>query len=487
MAKRWKNFEGKHTGLVLKIARILTGILILAGVFLFGINRFSLELVVSGGEETVLEYGSAYRDEGVCPVVRGTMFFRSGWVPELPITTEGVVNEEKLGRQEIVYTARWLGLTARASRTVRVVDTQCPVITLHTDSANTYTPGQPYREEGFTAYDNRDGDITHKVVRTEHLGKVTYAVLDSSGNPAYAEREIPEYDYAAPELTLNGFRDVTITAGTRYEDPGCNAWDNVDGDLTERITVSGEVVWYKKGTYTITYSATDSYGNTASVERIVRVTPRPRQETVDPGNRVIYLTFDDGPGPYTMELLELLDSYDVQATFFVIDNDFRYLMKEITQRGHSIGVHSMTHAYRRIYASPEGFFDDLYGMQNIIEEQTGVKTWLMRFPGGSSNTVSSFNPGIMTTLTAAVEEAGFHYFDWNVDSMDAGGARKEDTVYQNVVNGVVRQSLSIVLQHDIHRYSVDAVERILVWGFENGYTFLPLREDSPAVHHSLNN
>jgi peptidoglycan/xylan/chitin deacetylase (PgdA/CDA1 family) len=208
---------------------------------------------------------------------------------------------------------------------------------------------------------------------------------------------------------------------------------------------------------------------------------------VDPGKRVIYLTFDDGPGPYTMELLDLLDSYDVQATFFVIDNSYRHLMKEITDRGHSIGIHSVSHRYRSIYTSPEAFFADLYGMQNIIEEQTGVKTWLMRFPGGSSNTVSSFNPGIMTTLTAAVEEAGFHYFDWNVDSDDAGRARAADTVFRNVTNGIVRQTASVVLQHDIHRYSVDAVERILIWGFENGYTFLPLREDSPEVHHELNN
>lgn len=462
-------------------------IVLFAFLLLFGINRFSLELVVSGGEEILLEYGEPYRETGVIPVVRGSRLFRDGWTPKLSVTTEGSVNEEKLGLQEILYTAEYFGLRASAKRSVRVIDTKCPVITLRTDPDHPYIPGQPYSEEGFSAFDNRDGDITHKVVRVEHLGKVTYAVLDSSGNPGYAEREIPEYDYAPPELTLIGYRDMTITAGTKYEDPGCEARDNVDGDLTDRIDVSGEVIWYKKGTYVLTYSATDSYGNTATAERIVRVMPRPREETVDPGDKVIYLTFDDGPGPYTMDLLDLLDSYDVQATFFVIDNGYRYLLPEITRRGHSIGVHSMTHVYRQIYSSPEAYFDDLYGMQAIIEEKTGVKTWLMRFPGGSSNTVSRISPGIMTTLTEAVEAAGFHYFDWNVDSDDAGSARKSDAVCRNVTAGVARENVSIVLQHDIHRYSVDAVEDILVWGFENGYTFLPLREDSPAVHHSLNN
>ena len=214
---------------------------------------------------------------------------------------------------------------------------------------------------------------------------------------------------------------------------------------------------------------------------------RPVTETVYPGNKVIYLTFDDGPGPYTAALLDLLDSYDVKATFFVMDNGYYHLMRRIVEQGHSIAIHTMTHNYRQIYASEEAFFADLYGMQQLIQEQTGVKTWLMRFPGGSSNAVSRFNQGIMTRLTQAVQDAGFRYFDWNVDSDDAGSARSADVVYQNVITGLAQRNVSVVLQHDIHRYSVDAVERILIWGFENGYTFLPLQEDSPAVHHGLNN
>ena len=105
----------------------------------------------------------------------------------------------------------------------------------------------------------------------------------------------------------------------------------------------------------------------------------------------------------------------------------------------------------------------------------------------ADNAVSRFNEGIMTRLTEAVEDAGFRYFDWNVDSDDAGNARKSETVYRNVISGVANNRVSVVLQHDIHRYSVDAVEDILVWGFENGYTFLPLQEDSPTIHHGLNN
>ena len=93
----------------------------------------------------------------------------------------------------------------------------------------------------------------------------------------------------------------------------------------------------------------------------------------------------------------------------------------------------------------------------------------------------------MTTLTKAVQDAGFRYFDWNVDSNDAGGIQKTDLVVENVTEGVTRQKISVVLQHDIHEFSVEAVEDIILWGIKRGYTFLPLEMDSPVFRHGVNN
>jgi len=130
-------------------------------------------------------------------------------------------------------------------------------------------------------------------------------------------------------------------------------------------------------------------------------------------------------------------------------------------------------------------------MRKRIYETTGVETMLVRFPGGSSNTVSKFNPGIMTTLTQAVEDCGYTYFDWNVDSDDAGKATTSDEVFDNVTKGIqwaMREyGFALVLQHDTQRFSIDAVERIIKWGKANGYTFLPLQPNSPGMHHVLNN
>jgi peptidoglycan/xylan/chitin deacetylase (PgdA/CDA1 family) len=148
----------------------------------------------------------------------------------------------------------------------------------------------------------------------------------------------------------------------------------------------------------------------------------------------------------------------------------------------------VTHEFASIYASDEAYLDDLFGMQQIIYNYTGVTTTLMRFPGGSSNTVSSFNPGIMTRMSQQVQAMGFKYFDWDVDSQDAGGANTAQQVKENVIAGIRQQRrYAIVLQHDIKSYSVEAVEAIIQWGLENGYVFLPLDPTSPTMHHGINN
>ena len=204
--------------------------------------------------------------------------------------------------------------------------------------------------------------------------------------------------------------------------------------------------------------------------------------------KVIYLTFDDGPSIYTPQLLRLLDRYGAKATFFLVDTGCcdEELLRDMADGGHSIGIHSLSHDFKTIYSSDEAFMEDIYAMQELIRQKAGYTTFLMRFPGGSSNTVSRrYSKGIMSRLTAAVEEAGFRYFDWNVDSQDAGGAWDKDSVVQNVINGCSYNKISIVLQHDIKGYSVDAVEEIILWGLANGYTVLPLDATSPTFHQRV--
>ena len=473
---------------ILGIILALTVLVVGAYVTVFHINRFTLQVEMKGDPEQYVEYGQHFEDSGADAVLYGSLLWKDGLAPEeIVLHVDSNVREDKLGKYYVTYYAElsWAHMSWASDpvqRTVRVVDSESPVITLHS-SGEPLLAGTPYEEEGFTATYNYDGDITDRVVRNESYGLVTYTVLDSSGNPAYVEREIPYYDPLPPEIVLNEGEYLVIPAGTVFTDPGFVATDNVDGDMTEQVEVEGEVVWYEPGLYELTYSVTDGFENSTTVTRQVEIQAVPRPEINTPQGKVIYLTFDDGPGPYTETLLDVLDQYGVKATFFVVDTGYDAVMKKIVNRGHSIGIHSVTHDYYTIYSSPEAFFTDLLTMQQIIYDNTGVMTTLMRFPGGGSNTISRFNEGIMTTLSQAVQDAGFQYFDWNVDSLDAGGAKTAEEVVENVTDRVQGRRVSIVLQHDIHGFSVEAVEDIIRWGLANGYTFLPLEQDSPNGHH----
>lgn len=458
-------------------------------VFTYHINRFCVEVTLQGDENILLEYGSSYAEPGAEAVLSGTWLLTDG--VEIPVQIQGDVDETRVGTYEIRYTAqheRWKG---EKIRTVQVVDTVEPRIWLAETPGSYVIPGQEYREQGFMARDNYDGDLTDQVVKTVLHDRIIYTVADSSGNMDEVERPIVYYDPVPPAVTLYGDTAITLAYGQVYEEPGYSAWDNCDGEITQKVSITGSVQSNRPGTYQLQYTVQDQFGNADTKIRTVTVKARkqskPEQPEVIPDGKVIYLTFDDGPGQYTEKLLGILAAYDVKATFFVMNTGYTHLLDDIVSQGHSIAAHTYSHNYQKIYGSDEAYFADLERILNVIEKQTGVRTNLLRFPGGSSNTVSRKNPGIMSRLTNEVVNQGFRYFDWNVDSNDAGGARSSGEVYENVINGVRRQRVSVVLQHDIKGYSVNAVERIIQWGLENGYTFLPLQSDSPTAAHDVRN
>ena len=205
----------------------------------------------------------------------------------------------------------------------------------------------------------------------------------------------------------------------------------------------------------------------------------------------IALTFDDGPHPRnTPEILKILDKYGVKATFFVTAQfpTYEYLIKETYERGHTIALHTYSHEYSQVYASPEAYYADLQKIHDIVYRQTGQNAWLVRFPGGTANTISRrYCSGIMTNLSQGLGYHGYLYCDWNVTSQDAGGTKSTSQIVQNVTSGISKRNVSIVLQHDIYGYSVDAVEEIICWGLANGYKFLPMDESTPMVHQTVYN
>jgi peptidoglycan/xylan/chitin deacetylase (PgdA/CDA1 family) len=236
---------------------------------------------------------------------------------------------------------------------------------------------------------------------------------------------------------------------------------------------------------------TDSHGNQTSVTRKVFVYEKQATSgTVNPGDKVIYLTFDDGPSSYTQRLLDILDDYGVKATFFVSAQSTKYidLIGEAYRRGHTVGLHTYSHKYNEIYSSTDAYYADLKQIRDVVYAQTGEEPWLIRFPGGTGNSISKrYCSGIMISISQGVSYRGYLFCDWNVDSQDAIGTYSRSEIASNVIKQIKGKNIAYVLQHDLYKESVEAVEEIICWGLSNGYTFLPLEKDSPMIHQTLKN
>lgn len=201
--------------------------------------------------------------------------------------------------------------------------------------------------------------------------------------------------------------------------------------------------------------------------------------------KTVYLTFDDGPGPYTEKLLGYLNEYNVKATFFVTNQmpRYRYLIKMIADNGHSIGVHTLTHQWN-IYSSKERYLNDFNAIHKIIQDDTGIDTKIFRFPGGTNNTVSrSYCRGIMSTMSKHMLLAGYSYYDWNVDCCDTLGYSSSQ-IANTTISQIRNKNFSIVLMHDIKNTTVEAVKTIIKFGLDNGYEFLPIDESTPIIRFS---
>ena len=391
------------------------------------------------------------------------------------MTSLGTVDTNKIGTYEITYTAK----NKQIKKIISVLDTEKPVITIK-DEEIIACPNTSDINISYTVSDNYTQDLkVNKIIKDNNL---ILEATDSSGNKTTLIKEINFLDNEKPKINLKGDKTIYLIKGEKYKEPGYEATDNCIKNMTEKVKVTNNININKVGKYEINYEASDGFNKTV-VNRIVYVYEK--KPDISIGDKVIYLTFDDGPSVYTKELLNILKEYNVKATFFVTGNGNREYIKKAYNEGHSIGIHTYSHVYKNVYASEEAYFNDLEKVQKIIKEQTGEESRLVRFPGGSSNTVSRFNKGIMTRLSKELERRGYKYFDWNVSSSDTVKSNSDDIA--NTVIRRLKKGNNVVLQHDTKYYSVKAVRKIIEYGLANGYTFAKLDVTSPTVHHGINN
>ncbi|NLY53214.1 MAG: polysaccharide deacetylase [Firmicutes bacterium] len=206
-----------------------------------------------------------------------------------------------------------------------------------------------------------------------------------------------------------------------------------------------------------------------------------------------YLTFDDGPSHNTERILDILKNYGVKATFFVIGTESEYgkhLYRRIVEEGHAIGLHSYNHVYADIYQSEDAFMNSMYKLRDLIEETTGVRPDILRFPGGSNNSFAKKygGPNLAANLVERIHREGMQYFDWNVSSMDATAPVVSSQVITAAsLAGARNRDQAIILMHDApaKTTTVEALPAIIEGLQAQGFTFEVLKRDTPPAHFRL--
>ncbi len=203
--------------------------------------------------------------------------------------------------------------------------------------------------------------------------------------------------------------------------------------------------------------------------------------------KAVYLTFDDGPGPNTEALLQVLKENNAKATFFLTGvqvEKFPELVKKISDAGHEVGLHSYSHNYQQIYASKEAFFEDFDKVEALVKKQTGKQPTMFRFPGGSNN--AYLNTDVRKQIIAELDRRGYGYCDWNALTKDAEGKKLDSaTLAANAIQTIGSQTHPVVLAHDGGGNSTppDAVADIIKTMKGKGYQFQALTNTSPDLVH----
>ncbi len=210
------------------------------------------------------------------------------------------------------------------------------------------------------------------------------------------------------------------------------------------------------------------------------------ENDVKSNGKKVYLTFDDGPGENTNEILDILKEKNVKATFFVIGRDEEYYdeYRRIVAEGHTLGMHSYSHVYSEIYADIDSFKEDVTKIHDLIYEVTGVDTRLYRFPGGSSNSVSKVS---ISECISYLDEQGITYFDWNALNGDAVTENlTKDELIENVMKYVRKnEGDSVILMHDLktRHNTVESLAELIDILQAEGYEIVPIDDTTVPCQH----
>lgn len=215
------------------------------------------------------------------------------------------------------------------------------------------------------------------------------------------------------------------------------------------------------------------------------------EKEIQAGNskyKIAYLTFDDGPYYLTDKYLEVLDKYNVKATFFTIgsgkercyDNhnaSCTGTYKKIVDAGHTIANHTYSHAiFYGLYSSKDVFINDVKKQENLIKQHTGVTTNIVRFPGGSG-TAGYLKNSIINEL----RKMNYGWVDWSAQDGDGGNLKSTTQAWKYFVNSIDKD-IEVVLFHDYSNITLSILPKAIEYLQNNNYILLPLFYDSVAIN-----
>lgn len=423
------------------------------------------------GKDISIEVGSRYIESGYKAYVLNKDISDR-------VQISGNIDTNKIGIYHIEYEVRFFIFDVKKERKISVLDKMMPVLSLNGEEEVFLCPGKSYIEEGYKAVDVNDGNITKKVERIEGNSGIIYKVQDSFGNSVLKERKIIKKDIEDPVIQLYGFSNMTIHLGDKYNEPGYSAVDNCDGDISNRVIVTGNVNTNREGSYTLYYKVADIFGNESTVSRVIHVV-----DDVNTHSGVIYLIFQDGSSHrITGKILDVLKEEEVKATFLTTNkgNLLNSFIKREYHEGHTVGVDNYDKNYQSIYSSRNDNMNDFNKICLVLNNITDLDSKNLNFSKTNIHTNSRrYTVGVLSYFTRELTNKGYRYFDWNVtfkNIEDVGGV---DVIYHNVIDNLRKNHFNIVLLDDFEdNYdTLNALKKIIQYGKNHGYTFSGIAMD----------
>jgi len=311
-------------------------------------------------------------------------------------------------------------------------------------------------------------------------------------------------------LTLKGQNMMTIKVGEKYQEPGYEAIDQAEGNITSKVSVKNTLNIDIPGTYQITYIITNKKGDKKELKRFVTVEgnkvvkyqdaydnidntlktwwsgnkkdhTRPvegagNKEDVlkqygayymGPDEKVIYLTFDEGSNDtYTEEIVDVLNENDVKATFFFCKGFMKSnpeLMKKIAQSGHSVGNHTANHYSMPSLATRTNFqkyLNEIEENEKVFKEITGVEMdKVYREPKGEYSYRS----------LQIVHDLGYKSYFWSADHYDFDYDVSKEKAFSELEKRY--HNGAIYLLHPKNKGNYEAMDGFIKHMKNLGYTF----------------